>query len=248
MSIFNTDNTPSDNSGDSQSPTPQSSDSLLDQLKDIKNEKGEPKYTTLEAAVNALKHSQEFIPSLKEENSKLQAEVSAFKEQQDKIANLESVVERLTASNEPSATPAATGMDEQTVAKLLEETLNQREKAQQANSNLASVTSELESRYGTEAEDKFYKKAEELGMSKEAFEALAKSSPKAVMEFFPKTTPAPSINTGHNSAGFVTSNQVKDGPLEAPKSSVLFGASSEELRAELARHKEAVYAKYNVQE
>ncbi len=53
---------------------PQPSDNVFaDQLASITNERGEPKYKDLPTALQALKHSQEYIPSLKQENETLRS-------------------------------------------------------------------------------------------------------------------------------------------------------------------------------
>ena len=55
----------------SQESTPNQNNLFNDQLDTIKNDKGERKYGTVEQALEALKHSQEFIPSLKEDKDNL---------------------------------------------------------------------------------------------------------------------------------------------------------------------------------
>lgn len=247
MSIFNEgDNTPSPQQDDPQSSNPVSDKSFDHLLDGIKNEKGERKYKDLETAMNALQHSQQYIPEVKSEVDSLSAENQLLKEKLEKLNNLESVVEKLTAKEAQDATPAPAGLDEQTVEQLLEQKLSQREQSQTKASNLKTVTDTLKSQYGTEADKTFYQKAEELGIPKETFEALAETSPKAVLAYFPKAAPAPSVTTGHNSAGFNASTQ-KEGPLAAPEKSILAGASTADLNAEMARHKKAVYEKYGIQ-
>ena len=246
MSIFKEgENTNSPKTDESQTSTLPETKAFDDLLNGIKNESGERKYKDPEAALNALKHSQEYIPELKSENDRLTAELETFKAQQDKLTNLESLVEKLTASKEPTAIPASTGLDEQTVAKLLEQKLTQRDQSIKETANVETVIGALQKSYGAEAEKNFYSKAEELGMSKEMFDTLARTSPKAVMKFFPETTPPPSVTTGHNSVGF-TPSATQDGPLAPPEKSILAGASTKDLIAEMRRHKEAAYKKFDI--
>ena len=247
MSIFNEgDNTPSPQQDDPQSSNPVSDKSFDHLLDGIKNENGERKYKDLETALNALQHSQQYIPEVKNEVNSLSAENELLKEQISKLSNLESVVEKLTAKEVKDDTPASPAFDEQTVEQLLEQKLSQREKSQIESGNLKTVTEALKSQYGTESEKTFYDKADELGIPRDTFETLAKTSPKAVLAYFPKVAPAPSVTTGHNSAGFNTSTK-NEGPLTPPEKSILAGASTSDLNAEMARHKKAVYDKYGIQ-
>ena len=70
-SIFGNQNAPApqdqNNGGNSNPPTPSSNDQLANLLTGIKNERGEPKYKDVQTALEALRHSQEYIPTLKQE-------------------------------------------------------------------------------------------------------------------------------------------------------------------------------------
>lgn len=234
-------------SGEPQTPNPSNDNSFEDLLNEIKNEKGERKYSDLNAALVALKHSQEYIPEVKDKVNDLSAENTELKAQLDKLANLESVVQKLTAKDTPTDTPTDKGLDEQTVAELLESKLNQREALLKQKQNLDSVTSELRNKYGETAEKEFYDKATELGFEKEQFELLAKQNPKAVLKFFPEQKAAPKVTTGHNSS-WLHNNANSSDAVEPSKQSVLAGASTKDLMEEFRKHKEAIYKKHGVQQ
>jgi len=244
MSIFEKqDATPSDN-GASQTPTPEQTDALTTLLAEIKNESGEQKYKDVPTALEALKHSQQYIPDLKNQNDSLTAELESFKAQQDKVSHLESIVEKLTASKEPETTPVQ-GIDEQKVAELLEQKLKARDLRSTEESNLNEVTSALSHQFGDEAESTFYNTAQELGFTKESFEALAKANPKAVLKLFPEQKPAVNVSSGHNSAGLFSSTPQGE-ELAPPEKSVMAGASTQELVAEFRRHADHIKQKYNI--
>ena len=246
MSIFENSETPS-SQDDPQTSKPASDNSFEHLLDEFKHENGERKYKDIDSALKALKHSQEYIPDIKGRLDATTAENEELKAQADKLSNLESIVEKLTAKEVPPATPASAGLDEQTVEQLLEQKLTQRDKDLTERGNLKEVTDALAAQYGTEAEKTFYDKATELGLDKDSFEKLAKTSPKAVLKFFPENKPAPRVSTGHNSAGIFTSTPEDGGTLKPPTESVLAGASTRDILAEMQRHKEAAYKKHNVQ-
>ena len=68
-SLFNAPVEPTQETTD---PSSASIDAFAHQLFAIKNERGEPKYTSLSTALDALKHSQEYIPQLQTQNDQYQ--------------------------------------------------------------------------------------------------------------------------------------------------------------------------------
>ena len=133
-----------------------------DLLNNIKNDSGERKYNSVESALEALKHSQEYIPNLQGDKDKLTQEVETLKSQQNKIDDLTSIVEKLTATKEAPSDQTKDSLGEQDVAKLIQNVLNQNKVESTKEANTKSVTEALANKYGTEAEKEFYGKAEEL--------------------------------------------------------------------------------------
>lgn len=70
-------------------------------------------------------------------------------------------------------------VDDETLKSLVEKTLTEREAKATVDQNLSVVVTQLEELYGTEANATVQKKAQELGMSLERIEELAKESPSA---------------------------------------------------------------------
>ena len=218
-----------------------------DLLNNIKNDSGERKYNSVESALEALKHSQEYIPNLQGDKDKLTQEVETLKSQQNKIDDLTSIVEKLTATKEAPSDQTKDSLGEQDVAKLIQNVLNQNKVESTKEANTKSVTEALANKYGTEAEKEFYGKAEELGMTKEAFNSLAATSPKAVLSFFGDITQNTSIMKGSQSLDHSFDKPKPKGKVERSEKSLMAGASTSDLKSEMARHKAAVYAKYGVQ-
>jgi hypothetical protein len=131
-------------------------------LSSIKNERGEQKYQTLEAALEGLRNAQEFIPSLRQQTA-------------------ERTLNALTSQQPPTQQTAAPVVDANVVADLVNRTLTQREQQAVAQANLNTVVTTLQSVFGTDAESKFYGRAGEFGMTREEMNALAAKSPQAVL-------------------------------------------------------------------
>lgn len=218
-----------------------------DLLGTIVNERGEPKYTDVPNALKALSHAQEHIHRLEVENAQ-------FKEQVAKVGNIEEALAKLTAQKEPTdAQPV--GLDEQAVSGLLERLLQEKTAKEQVQKNQSTVEKALIERFGDKAADEFKAKAQSLGMTKEQLESLAATSPVAVLSFFGTTVPSSPSTSSINSAAFQPKvNEIPtimDGGeerinLPAGQKSVLAWASNNDVKAEMERHKAAVYAKYGI--
>jgi len=247
MSIFKEENKEPENKPDSQTGDTIVNNQFDDLLNNIKNDSGERKYNTVESALEALKHSQEYIPNLQTDKDNLAAELDKFKSQQSKLDDLTSIVEKLTATKVEQSDQTKETLGEQDVAKLVQAALSQNKLESTRDTNTRSVTDALAGKYGTEAEKEFYGKAEALGMTKEAFNDLAATSPKAVLSFFGDITQQASLTTGKENINHSFQKPAPSGKVEKSEKSLMAGATTKDLTDEMARHKAAVYAKYNVQ-
>lgn len=211
---------------------------FADLLGTIKNERGEPKYKDLNTALDALKHSQEFIPQLKSDKERVEKELEDARKEIERLKAVEDSVTRLTSGQSPQTTQTSQGLDAEAVANLVTQTLQRRETESTQKANLSSVVNTLQQAFGQDAEKNFYSKANELGISVEEMNTLAAKSPKAVYDLFglsskntstsgklPQTSP--SINT----AGYQPQKESFVGRNIKP---VILGASTEELNQERA--------------
>lgn len=173
-------------------PAPSSNDVFADQLAAIKNEHGEQKYNSLDDAIKALKHSQEYIPSLKSELTAKDEEIIKLRAELEARKSVEEIVSQST--NQPEANqPQGLGVED--IEKLLEQKLTQRQQEDLAASNLSSVVSTLTQRFGDNTQAKIQEKAAELGYKPSELQELAKKSPKLVLSLFgnSQSTPAPNV-------------------------------------------------------
>ncbi len=209
-------------------------DQLTTQLAAIKNERGEQKYKTLEDALKALQHSQEYIPNLKQNSQELEQKLEQAMKEVERVKRLEQVVEQLTQSvgSVQNTTPAT--IDEGKIAEIVSQTLTKAQQEALQETNQKAVVALLQKSFGEKAEETFYAKAEEVGLSKAQINALARTNPKAALKLVgitgeattqPITTPQPGLNT----AGFT---KPADTNITKNKKSVLMGATTQDLMLE----------------
>lgn len=217
-----------------------------DQLKMIKNEAGEQKYDSLPKALDALAHSQAYIPQLKTELSTKEQEIVKLQEELAKREAVGDVVEKLTAQQaQPEVTPQVSGLDEQKAVELFNQLTAQQQAAQTASSNEAAVSQALHAKYGDKMQDAVTAKAAELGMSIESLKQLSQSSPQAALQLFQVSGgTAPSATTGSVSIPPTPQEET----LQVPEGkSLLRGASTKDQVEFLQKIRENVYKKYDVQ-
>lgn len=215
-----------------------------DLLKDIVNESGQPKYQSVDVALQALKASQEYIPQLRQKESALEAEVRQLREELAKRSSVEEVVERLKQAQAPTApqiTTVPSGLDENAVLGILAK----RDAETVALANIKSVSDRLTAKYGDKAKEVLQQKITELGISAQSLKELSAQSPAAVFALFGGSGVKP---TSPVSSSYNLPLEKKEGVLERPTKSLLVGASDKERIEYMRKIKADVYAKYGITE
>lgn len=183
---------------------------FADLLGTIRNERGEPKYRDLNTALDALKHSQEFIPQLKSENETLKQELERLRSQVQELNTVKESVQELASRKASQENTPQKQFDESTVAELVNRTLTQREAEAIQKANVTKVVNTIRERFGDTAEKTFYSKAAEMGMSPAQINKLSMESPQAVFTLLgitstpqqaPVKTNAP-VGSQVNTAGY----------------------------------------------
>ena len=203
-------------------------DELATLLGNIKNERGEPKYKSVQDALKALQHSQEYIPTLKQTKEELEAKLQQAIDKANKVDTLEQTILELTQKVGTVSNTSNNGLTEEQIAELVNRTLSQAQQETVAKNNIATVANKAKEVFGDKAEEVFYKKAEELGLTKAEFNALAAKTPQAVLKLIGADNEqrSHSSSSGFNTSGF---QPVKDSMIKANGKTVLLGASSEEV-------------------
>lgn len=187
-------------------------------LAGIKNERGEQKYKTVEDALKALGHSQNFIPQLQGQLEAATNQLTASQAQLAEIENLKDTVAKLTQklTEQPGQTPGKS-LSEEDIAEIVGRQLTAKQQKEAQERNTRSVVEAISKQFGDKASEVFYGKAQELGMTQDQINSLAASAPQAVLTMFGvsggvahKQTfnpPAGSVNTagfsGTNSKSFI---------------------------------------------
>lgn len=116
--------------------------------------------------------------------SQLERQLKEMREEIGKQEYASKLLETLQSkATPPAVTPSDTKPDvsEDVIKSLVEQTLTEREKKNNATQNLRAAQQELTSRYGTEAQARVTAKANELGVSLERLSELASESPTAFL-------------------------------------------------------------------
>jgi hypothetical protein len=229
QSLFNQDNTQNTPANPA---TPAQPNPLADLLSQIKNANGEAKYKTVEDALIALKHSQEFIPQLQTQLSQKDQELAEARKIAERVAEAERTLEQLIKPSAP-AQPAATVAPDD-IADIVTRKLTEIETAKSQKENLTTVITAITSKFGPESEQVFYSKGKELGLSVQELNALAAKTPKAVLSLFglteaPAQPRASSTPSGINTSGFQPQQTTFIGKNKA---GILVGATTQDVRAE----------------
>ena len=230
------------NTGGSTPPASPQPDALQDLLLQIKNERGEPKYKTVQDALIGLQHAQTHIQTLLTEKRTVDEELNSLRPVASQVTELQKVVQQLTqAAPAQNATPASQGMSEEAIATLVEQTMTKQQQAQVAKANVATVVESVKKAFGDKAEQTFYDKAKELGMDVASFNALAARTPAAVLKLLgldrPSTPSQSSTTTSINTTAF---NQNTESFIGRNKKSLQVGATHSEIMESAADAKRMV--------
>ncbi len=230
-------------------PTPATAptDALITKLNEIKNEHGQPKYANVETAIDALKHSQTYIPELKTQLDSKEQELATLRMELAKTQGVQEALERFQAAPTgtqvtPAVEPQAQNLEEQVLAVL--ERKNAEQKAQQ---NFALVNKALNDAYGEKAFNVVSEKATSLGMTAESLQSMAKENPQLVLSLFNTNKPVSTPNT----LGNTIQTQLAPAPQEAfnakLKSNPHKGVTYKEGIDYMTKIREEVYRELGVQ-
>lgn len=169
--------TPDDQKGD-KSVTPDLNAVFNDHLSTIVDDKGEPKYKDVFTALEALKHTQDHIKTLENENKQ-------YRESKTEETTLTEALDKISAKREPEPTKSEV-IDAEQLKGMTFEAIQEYERTKQRESNLNSVSDALVKQYGDadKAKQAYAAKAEELGIDEDTLKELSAKSPKAALQYF----------------------------------------------------------------
>lgn len=231
---------PNENGGNTNA---QNSNDLANLLGSIKNERGEPKYKSVEDALVGLRNAQEYIPQLTAKLSTQEQELKDAREAAARVAELQRTVEALTSGNNSGTTQPNAGITQDQIVELVSQTLTKKQQEDAAKANVTAVVKTLQEQFGADAEKTYNAKAEEFGMSVAEMNVLASRNPKAVYKILginaeapkPTLSSAPSVN--FNTDGF---QRQQDSFIGRNTKPTLIGATTADLQEETQRAKSMV--------
>lgn len=241
-----------DNKNNTPPKTPESSDPFADKLNGIVNENGEPKYKTVDDALVALGHSQQFIETLKAEKAEEERKRLELESELNTRKSVEQVVQDLTNPT-PTPTPNADlqdgkdqGLNEDKVMELVKEVLNQNQQTQTVQSNINTVVSTLSETYGDNARKIVADRAKELGTSPKALQELAGQNPQLVLSLFADVKPENTTPVKSSTLPPVGGPKQLEMPI-VEKKIMTEGASEKDLLDAWRKSQEYTYEKLGVE-
>lgn len=208
------------NSGGEEGDKEEEADKLLSL---ITNEDGTPKYKTLEDMAKGAAHAQKHIQTLEKELH----DASVLGNPTEKIEELLDAV-KASASGKGESEGNASAMKPEDVLGIVKDYLTDVKAAESRESNIASVTTVFKDRYGKDASEKLYGKAEDLGFSKEEINRMIATNPKAALKVLGEEAPKKKTTDPVGGNGAVDTGHFRQAPPSAPKT-VMGYTSSKEL-------------------
>ena len=236
----------------SDTPASQGDDALTTKLTSIVNENGEPKYADLPTALDALKASQDFIPTLKNEVNLKDQEIATLRNQiaesngmikaQEEMARL---LSQPTAQPEAQSEPQPAAQESVDINSLVQAAFQNYQQQSLAEKNWSEVNNVLESQYGAKAYEHLQSKATALNTTPEAIREMAKTNPSMALALLGTEKPKVSGSFGGstNTAGFAAPQVAK---LEAPKESLLMGVSAGKVSDFMKQIQAEVYREHGI--
>ena len=216
-------------------------------LAGIKNEKGEPKYKSVEDALKALDHSQQFISTLQQEKQALQTQFDQTQMELAKRDNIEDFINRI---NPQQTEPKPTGekpqvLSEEQVRQMVANAFSTKAEEDKAATNLKMVVDKLVELHGDKATEFIAQRAKELNTTAEQLKELAKSNPTLAFSVF-NTATKPVIQPSQ-SQNYSTLPKQELVPPKAEVKIITGGATKQEISDAWSRNKDYVYKKLNVE-
>lgn len=221
-----------------------------DKLKGILNENGEPKYKTVEDALTALEHSQQFISTLKSEKTEVESKLQEAQAELEKVGSVKDVVQDLFNDRPDPDTkvdqPSSGGLDENKVREMLTNLLQQNKQQETRESNLNSVVAKLTEQHGDKAKEVIAEAASKYNTTPEKLRELASENPNMALSLLgsvevknPQQPSSSSVTPPHNPP--------KNGELDKPEKSLLRGATNAEITDYWKKVKDHTYNRLNVE-
>jgi len=171
---------PNQGENNEETPTPNPYEDVLAQ---ITNTSGEPKYKTVEKALESIKPKDEFIETLTTKATELEQEVARLTEDLSKRQTTEELVNKVMENQNPQNTEETPSGEapEINIGELVAAEIAKIQGQDQAKSNRETVATKLAETYGDKASEVLASKVGELGITPEFFKGVIDQSPAAAL-------------------------------------------------------------------
>lgn len=191
-------------------------------LSSIVNEDGTQKYNSIEDYIKAASHAQKHIKDLKSELA-VERDKGNASEKLDEL--LKTVQESNKGSGEDENSPT---MNPEDVLGIVKEYFDDSKAAETRQGNIDSVTSVFRNRYGKDASERLYGKAEDLGFTKAEINSMIANNPNAALKILGVEVKGNRSSNTIVPNGSVDTSQFRQASEEKPKS-VMGSSKSGEL-------------------
>jgi len=180
------------------------------------------KYSSAEEALRSVPHAQQHIKTLEEEMAQLKEELSKRKTTQE-------LLDEIKSGGQPVAnTTQETGLNQDNIMELVNQTLKQNEQKKTAQANASRVASSFTEKYGSNAESVYNSLAKDLNLTPQKLNELAATSPNLVLrlaDLEPNTqTSVSKTSSSVNTEAFAANKPRAEVSAKVPK-----GASTKDL-------------------
>ena len=204
--------------------------SAEDLLKSIVNEDGKPKYANAEEALKGAAAAQEHI-------RKLEAEMKELREKGNATDKLDELMEAVKGSKGSGQGDENTStMKPEDVLGIVQDYLKDTKAAEARDNNIKTVTNHFRTKYGKDASEKLYSKAEDLGFSKSEINKLIANNPDAVLKVLGEDKPTAKNTDPVTASGSVNPAQFS-GQAPAKPETIMGPTSSAKLTDAFAASK-----------
>lgn len=242
--IFDDDNKDPQATPELNTPNVNPNNVFADQLAGIKNDNGEPKYDTVEKAIEALQHSQQYIPQLKTQVTEQEGLINELREKLEASVKVQDIVNKQTPPKDDNDNTNHSSMGEQEVLDIVANVLKERSVETTQSVNQDKVKQALAEKFGANASEEVAKRAKELGMKPSEIGELSKNNPAAALALFGEKIGNTLLTT---TSFHIPADKVEIEPVKRPEKSVLSGATSQEQAALMKEIRDEVYRKHGIQ-
>lgn len=169
-------------------PTPEQKqidlDALAQKIATIQNEQGQPKYDSIEKAIESLKPKEDYIRKLEEENrqerelrKQLSEQLEEAKKSMDVENKLKEKLEKDTSGNDTEQ-PSGANVDEETLASLVAKLMEQESEKKTRQSNQDKFKASIKD-LAEDTDEYLEKAASKVGLSKQYLLDIAAHNPDA---------------------------------------------------------------------